>query len=150
MNRLLYEKSVFSLGYLIIPFVSKVLQNRRIYSYKLLSDRGWKGTFHKGENPAGLYCDSLEEAIAVAQEHLEIHSDSDSPVNTFKERYIYQNNFFILYEEGGKCFYDHYSPDNLNNIAAPKIFKSKVDCISWITRELTRRTPEPDDRRSIR
>jgi hypothetical protein len=150
MNRLLYEKSIYYLGYLMIPFHFRRLDNRQLYSYKLLSDRGWKGKFHKTENPAGLYCDSIEATIDIAREHLDIHSDSSSREDLFQDRYIYRNNLFIIYEEVGKCFYDHYPPENLNNIAAPKIFTSKVECIAWITRELKQRTPETKDRRSIR
>lgn len=145
MNRLLYEKSISDRGYLIIPFAANTIEKQTIYSYKLLSERGWKGKYHKAENPAGLYSDSIEAAIAVAREHLQLYSDSHPPEDAFTERYIYRNNLFILYEAGGKCFYDHYPPETLNNIAAPKIFSSKVDCIRWITRELARRTPEPDE-----
>jgi hypothetical protein len=150
MNRLLYEKSIFYLGYLIIPFEYEQVENKKIYSYKLLSDRGWKGKFHKLDNPADLYCDCIASTINVAREHLDCYSDSDSCEDTFKDRYIYRNNLFIIYQEVGKCFYDHYPPENLNNIAAPKVFTSKVDCISWITRELARQTSDADDQHLIR
>lgn len=144
MNRLLYEKSISHCGYLIIPFAYRSIEKPIVYSYTLLSDRGWKGKFHNVENPAGLYGDSIEAAIAVAREHLYLHSDSHPTEDPFKERYIYRNHLFILYEQGGKCFYDHYPPETLKNLAAPKIFSSKVECIRWITEELTRRTPQPN------
>jgi hypothetical protein len=142
MNRLLYEKSISYRGHLIIPWVFSKLENCLIYSYKLLSEQGRMGNFHKVDNPAGLYSDSIEKAIAVAKEHLDHHADDTSKKDVFQDRYVYRNHLFIIYEEAGKCFYDHYPPENLNNIAAPKIFTSKVECITWITRELARRTPE--------
>lgn len=138
MSRLLYEKSVSYKGYLIIPFVFGIADGQSIYSYKLLSELGHKGKFHKSENPAGIYSSSLEESLAVAKEHLAQNSEVVSSDDYFKLRYTYRNNLIIVYETGGKYFYDHYKPDQLNNVAAPTIFKSEQECISWIKQGLDR------------
>ncbi|HEY9297861.1 MAG TPA: hypothetical protein VIQ31_16170, partial [Phormidium sp.] len=50
----------------------------------------------------------------------------------FKNRYIYQDNLIIVYQLASKYFYDHYKSDNLNNVAAPKIFGTEQECITWI------------------
>lgn len=138
MSRLLYEKSVSYKGYLIIPFVFGIADSQSIYSYKLLSELGHKGKFHKSENPVGIYSSSLEGSITVAKEHLDKNSDVVSSDDYFKRRYTYRNNLIIVYETGGKYFYDHYKPEHLNNVAAPKIFKSEQECISWIKQGLDR------------
>lgn len=138
MSRLLYEKSISYKGYLIIPFVFGIADRQSIYSYKLLSELGHKGKFHKSENPAGIYSSKCEESIAVAQEHLDNNSDFVNSDNYFKHRYTYRNNLIIVYEVSGKFFYDHYKPDQLNNVAAPKIFTSEQECISWIKEGLDR------------
>jgi hypothetical protein len=44
----------------------------------------------------------------------------------------------VIHEGAGKYFYDHYKPEELNNVAAPKLFKSESDCISWIKQGLDR------------
>ncbi|MBE9128413.1 MULTISPECIES: hypothetical protein [unclassified Coleofasciculus] len=138
MNRLLYEKSISDNGHLIIPFVFSTVNSQTIYSYKLLSALVHKGTFHKAENPAGFYSNSIEGIFDVAQEHLNAHSDVFSPVDYFKCRYTYRYNLIIVYEESGKYFYDHYKSDSLNNVAAPKLFQSKDDCLRWIKAGLDR------------
>lgn len=138
MSQLLYEKSVSYKGYLIIPFVFGIADGQSVYSYKLLSELGHKGKFHKSENPAGIYSSSWEGSIAVAKEHLDQNSKVFSSDDYFKRRYTYQNNLIIVYETGGKYFYDHYKPDQLNNVAAPKLFKSEQECISWIKQGLDR------------
>jgi hypothetical protein len=132
MSLLLYEKSVSYKGYLIIPFVFGIADSQSIYSYKLLSELGHKCKFHKSENPVGIYSSSLEGSITVAKEHLDQNSEVFSSDDYFKRRYTYRNNLIIVYATGGKYFYDHYKPDQLNNVAAPKIFKSEQECISWI------------------
>ncbi len=143
MNRLLYEKSVSYKGYLIIPFVYEIADEQSVYSYKLLSELGRKGRFHTSDNPANLYSNSLERLIDVAKEHLAANAEAVSEVDYFKHRYTYRNNLIIVHEAAAKYFYDHYKPDDLNNIAAPKLFKSEYECISWIKRGLDRsRTSE--------
>ncbi|MBD2016456.1 hypothetical protein H6F96_21085 [Microcoleus sp. FACHB-53] len=138
MSRLLYEKSVSYKGYLIIPFVLGIADSQSIYSYKLLSELGHKSKLHKSENPVGIYSSSWEGSITVAKEHLDKNSEVVSSDDYFKRRYTYQNNLIIVYETGGKYFYDHYKPEHLNNVAAPKIFKSEQECISWIKQGLDR------------
>ncbi|MBD2741184.1 hypothetical protein [Coleofasciculus sp. FACHB-1120] len=132
MSRLLYENSVSYKGYLIIPFVFGIADGQNIYSYALLSELGHKGKFHKLENPAGFYSSCLETIIKVAKEHLEEKSDVASQHDYFKNRYIYQDNLIIVYQLASKYFYDHYKPEILNNVAAPKIFETEQECINWI------------------
>ncbi|MBD1899015.1 hypothetical protein NDI44_07410 [Trichocoleus sp. DQ-A3] len=132
MSRLLYENSVSYKGYLIIPFVFGIADGQNIYSYSLLSELGHKGKFHKLENPAGIYSSCLETIIEAAKEHLEENSDVVSQNDYFKNRYIYQDNLIIVYQLASKYFYDPYKPENLNNVAAPKIFGTEQECITWI------------------
>ncbi|MBD1837633.1 hypothetical protein [Coleofasciculus sp. FACHB-501] len=132
MSRLLYENSVSHKGYLIIPFVFGMADDQNIYSYTLLSELGHKSKFHKLENPAGIYSSYLETIIEAAKEHLEENSDVVSQNDYFKNRYIYQDNLIIVYQLASKYFYDHYKPENLNNVAAPKIFGTEQECITWI------------------
>lgn len=139
MSRLLYERSVSYLGYLIIPFVFTRVDGEAIYSYVLLSALGRKGEFHRAENPAGIYSSEIDEAIDIAEEHLEDYSDSDLWDDYFQNRYTYHDNLIITYQIADKCFYDHYPPDSLQNIAAPKIFETEFDCIQWVKSGLDRR-----------
>ena len=132
MSILLYEKSVSYQGHLIIPFIYSLLEDQNIYSYKLLSERGYKDIFHKSENPAAIYSGSIEGIIEIAMEHLNKHYDVQEQIDSFKSRYTYQNNLIIIYECAGKYFYDHYKSEDLINVAAPKIFKSEYECIMWI------------------
>ncbi|MBD2084959.1 hypothetical protein NDI49_22765 [Trichocoleus sp. ST-U3] len=132
MSRLLYENSVSYKGYLIIPFVFGIADGQNIYSYSLLSELGHKGKFHKLENPAGIYSSCIDTIIEAAKEHLDENSDVVSQNDYFKNRYIYQDNLIIVYQLGSKYFYDHYKSDNLNNVAAPKIFGTEQECITWI------------------
>ena len=136
MSQLLYDKSVSYKGNLIIPFVFTRAEGQSIYSYKLLSELGHKGKFHKSENPVGRYSTTVEGIVAIAKEHLDKNSPAVSRDDYFKRRYTYRNNLIIVYELSGKYFYDHYKPDSLNNIAAPKIFKSESECICWIKQRL--------------
>lgn len=142
ITRFLYENSVSHRGHLIIPFISKIAADY-IYSYTLLSQLGHKGEFHKVENPAGLYSDSIFNIIEMAKEHLGKYADDSKP-DYFKCRYTYHYNLIIIHQEGGKCFYDHYPPDKLNNIAAPKLFVSEIDCINWVKKGLDRNYVELD------
>jgi hypothetical protein len=136
MSRLLYENSVSYKGYLIIPFVFGKADNYEIYSYKLLSEIGHKNQFHKADNPARIYGNSISNIVEIAKEHIDKHSEFVSQGDSFKSRYIYRNNLIIVFQEGGKYFYDHYPPELLNNIAAPKLFNSKYECLSWIKQGL--------------
>ncbi len=132
MKRLFYEDSVSYKGYLIIPFVFGKVDNYEIYSYKLLSQIGAKSQYHKAENPAKIYGSSVENIINIAKEHIDQHSDFQYDDDTFKHRYTFRNNLIIVSHEAGKYYYDHYLPDSLNNIAAPKLFKSEYECWCWV------------------
>ena len=136
MSRLLYENSVSYKGYLIIPFVFGKADNYEIYSYKLLAEVGNKSQFHKTENPAAIYGNSIGNIIDIAKEHIDQHSEFISCGDSFKSRYIYRNNLIVINQQEGKYFYDHYPPELLNNIAAPKLFKSEYECLSWIKQGL--------------
>ncbi|NJL61035.1 MAG: hypothetical protein HC903_03370 [Methylacidiphilales bacterium] len=144
MSRLIYENSVSYRGYLVIPFACNKIGNnsigdgnREIYSYKLLAENGSRNKLHKAENPAKIYGDSISNIIYIAKEYIDKHLiDKNLELvnkdDAFKNRYTYRNNLIIVSQEAGKYYYDHYPPESLNNIAAPKIFKSEFDCISWI------------------
>ncbi|BAY65224.1 hypothetical protein NIES22_53270 [Calothrix brevissima NIES-22] len=136
MSRLLYENSVSYKGYLIIPFVFGKADNYEIYSYKLLAEIGDKSQFHKAENPAGIYGSSISNIIETAKEHINKHADFINCGDSFKSRYLYRYNLIIISQQEGKYFYDHYPPELLNNIAAPKLFKSEFECINWIKQGL--------------
>jgi hypothetical protein len=132
MSRLFYESSVSYRGYLIIPFVFNQVDGHEIHSYKLLSQLGHQSRFHKTENPAGIYGGSIDNITDIAKEHLDQNLEFSTDKDMFKCRYTFRNNLIIVSQEADKYFYDHYPPETLNNIAAPKIFKSEYDCISWI------------------
>lgn len=136
MSRFLYEKSVSYKGYLIIPFVFSIVDEDHIYSYTLLSELGYKGKFHKSENPAGIYSGSIADIIAVAKSHLNKNSDIINSGDYFKFRYTYRNDLIIIYQVAGKYFYDHYKPESLNNVAAPRLFTSEQECIRWVKQGL--------------
>lgn len=136
MRRLLYENSISYKGHLIIPFVFGMANGEHIYSYTLLSELGHKGKFHKVENPASIYSSRIAGIIDVAKEHLDEHSDIVSMGDYFKSRYVYRDNLIIVYQLSEKYFYDHYKPESLNNVAAPKIFTSDRECINWIKQGL--------------
>ncbi|BAZ37417.1 hypothetical protein NIES4101_33380 [Calothrix sp. NIES-4101] len=141
MSRLLYEHSVSYRGYLIIPFAFQKISDtppgigyrqHKVYSYKLLAENGSKDRLHKAENPSECYGDSVESIVNLAKEYIDKNLDCIGKGDAFKCRYTYRNNLIIISQEAGKYYYDHYPPESLNNIAAPKIFKSEFDCISWI------------------
>ncbi|MDJ0773527.1 MAG: hypothetical protein QNJ49_08875 [Mastigocoleus sp. MO_167.B18] len=138
MGRLLYEESVSYKGYLIIPFVFGKADKYDIFSYKLLSAVGYNSKFHKVENPATIYGSNTENVIKIAKEHLDLHSDLVAYSDAFRLRYTYRNNLIIVFNQGGKYFYDHYPSDSLNNIAAPKLFRSEYECLQWIKEGLDR------------
>jgi hypothetical protein len=141
MSRLLYEHSVSHCGYLIIPYQHGAIDAQSIYSYKLLSEFGHKGRFHKADNPAGLYSSSIAGIMAIAQEHLSQQLNCNSQTDYFKRRYTYRNTLIIVFHQAGKYFYDHYPPEDLHNIAAPKIFATEADCLNWIKQGLDRHHP---------
>jgi hypothetical protein len=136
MIRFLYEKSVSYKGHLIIPFVFVLAGGQHIYSYALLSDSGHKGRFHKAENPAGIYSDSLDGIVEIAKEHLYRHCPAAGAGDNFKSRYTYRDNLIIVCQLAGKFFYDHYKPDSLTNVAAPKLFTTESECLNWIKQGL--------------
>lgn len=136
MSRLFYESSVSYRGYLIIPFLFNKVDGHEIYSYKLLAEIGNRSKLHKAENPAGIYGSSVDNIIDIAKQHLDKNFEFINKDDYFKSRYTYRNNLIILCQEAGKYFYDHYPPENLSNIAAPKIFKSEYECISWVKQGL--------------
>jgi hypothetical protein len=146
--RLLYEKSISHRGHLIIPFrftTASRFREEPLYSYVLLSELGLEDPLHRAENPGGLCTDSPEGIGTIAQEYLDTHSSIDagnpetnSKTDYFKNRYTYRDNLIVILEMGSKYFYDHYPPDKLHNIAAPKIFTSAQDCIDWIKEGMDR------------
>ncbi len=132
MSRLLYESSVSYKGYLIIPFIFGKVDNYEIFSYKLLSEIGRKSQFHKVENPAKVYGISIRNIVDIAQEHIDINAEFISHEDGFRARYVYRHNLIIVCKENNKYFYDHYPPESLNNLAAPKLFKSEYECLRWV------------------
>jgi len=131
MNRFLYEKSVTYQECLIIPFVSGCIDGDDIYSYSLLSEQGYTSQLHQSRNPAQSYSSKLPKIIEIAKQHLDSQFTLEGS-EYFRQRYTYRHNLIILHQEGDKCFYDHYSPKRLVNIAAPKIFSNVYDCINWV------------------
>ncbi|MEC4987101.1 MAG: hypothetical protein SAK42_23605, partial [Oscillatoria sp. PMC 1076.18] len=125
-----------SQGYLIIPFLYTQADGNPIYSYALLSEQGHKNHLHQTENPAKLYSSNLEEILLIAKKHLHECEENFSKIDYFQQRYTYQNNLIIIHQETGKCFYDHYPPNELKNIAAPKLFSNPSECINWVKQGL--------------
>lgn len=138
LNRFLYEKSVTHQECLIIPFVYSNIDAQKIYSYALLSEQGHTSSLHQAENPAKLYANELQEIIAIAKQHLDRQVILEGS-QYFRQRYTYDRHLIIIHQEADKCFYDHYAPRSLVNIAAPKIFASSSDCIEWIKSGLQRK-----------
>lgn len=131
--RFLYENSVSAQGYLIVPFIVGQVEQQPIYSYTLLSELGHKG---KLQNTSQLYASSIVNIIDLAKQHLQAYSDTKTDVDYFKYRYTYHHNLIIIHQAGTKYFYDHYPPNALDNIAAPKLFASATDCINWVKQGL--------------
>jgi hypothetical protein len=140
MSRFLYETSISYKGYLIIPFLLTRMGGHLIYSYALLAEQGYKNEFHKARNPSGICSNNLKEIMEIAQQHINgQEKSSDWEKNDyFEERYTYQNNLIIIHQEYQKCFYDHYPPNELRNIAAPTLFLDANDCMNWIKQKLER------------
>ncbi|MTJ52312.1 hypothetical protein FJR38_06320 [Anabaena sp. UHCC 0253] len=136
MNRLIYESSVSYKGYLIIPFVYGKVDDYEIYSYKLLAEVGHKSRFHASENPATMYGNTIISILDIAKEHIDLSIDFVSQGDFFKSRYIYRHNLIIVYQKNGRCYYDHYAPESLTNIAAPKLFSSSYECLNWVQKGL--------------
>ncbi|MGL5833500.1 MAG: hypothetical protein ACRC1Z_09755 [Waterburya sp.] len=132
LDRFLYEKSMTHQECLIIPFVHSYVDGQDIYSYALLCEQGYTSILHQAENPAQLYSRDIREIIAIAQQHLDTQVTLEGS-DYFRQRYTYNHNLIIIHQQGNKCFYDHYAPSKLVNIAAPKIFSSASDCINWLT-----------------
>jgi hypothetical protein len=140
IGRFLYEKSVIYENFLIIPFVFSRIEGQNIYSYSLLSEEGYKHELHQQENPAKLYSSKLVNIINIAQNHLQqIQEKEVGYSDYFSQRYTYNKNLIIIHKESSKCFYEHYPPYQLRNIAAPKLFNSSLDCLNWIKNGLDRR-----------
>ena len=135
IDRFLYEKSVTYQECLIIPFTYSYVDGQNIYSYALLSEQGYTSVLHQAENPAKLYSSEITEIIVIAQQHLDTQVTLEGS-HYFRQRYTYNHNLIIIHQEGNKCFYDHYAPSKLVNIAAPKIFANALDCIDWVKQGL--------------
>ncbi|WP_199194192.1 hypothetical protein [Pleurocapsa sp. CCALA 161] len=139
IDRFLYEKSTTHLECLIIPFVYSYVDGQDIYSYALLSEQGYTSILHQAENPAKLYSGEIEGIIAIAKQHLDTQITLAGS-HYFRQRYTYDHNLIIIHQQVNKCFYDHYAPSKLVNIAAPKIFFNASDCIDWVKLGLQRNT----------
>ena len=139
IERFLYEKSVAYQECLIIPFVFSCVDGQNIYSYSLLSEQGYTSILHQAENPAKLYSNKLQDIVTIAQQHLDSQIILEGS-RYFRQRYTYHHNLIVIHQEANKCFYDHYAPNKLINIAAPKIFSCPLDCIAWVKSGLQRHT----------
>ena len=137
IDRFLYEQSVTHHECLIIPFVYSCVDAQKIYSYALLSEQGYTSILHQAENPAKLYSSELTGIIAIAKQHLDSQVTLEGS-RYFRQRYTYNHNLIIIHQAANKCFYDHYAPNKLVNIAAPKIFSNAADCIEWVKSGLQR------------
>ena len=140
ISRFLYEDSVSYQSYLIIPFIAYRIDGKDIYSYALVAEQGYQNKLHLETNPATLYSSYLDHIINIAQEHLESLEELNNLHDSlyFYQRYVYNKNLIILHQQAGKCYYDHYPPDELRNIAAPKLFQSPFECLSWVKQGLDR------------
>lgn len=143
MSRLLYEHSVSHRGYLIIPCVFATVWRETIYSYKLVSELGHQGKFHRADNPSQVCDSTIKGIIDQAKAFLDQHSDILSQRDYFKQRYTYRDNLIIINHEAGKWFYDHYPPGELRNVAAPRLFTTERECINWIRQGLDRAASTP-------
>lgn len=136
MGRLLYEHSASYSGHLVIPFVLATIWRETIYSYRLLSDQGNQGKFHKATNPSEVCDRTLTGILYQAREFLARQFNLHSEGNYFQRRYTYCNHLIITHETAGRWFYDHYALDELHNIAAPKLFSSEHECLMWVRQGL--------------
>ena len=143
MPAFLYEESVSYRRHLIVPWIAMDNIEHPRYSYRLLSEFGHQGQFHQAENPAGYYAPQIEQVICAAKQHLDSYVIGLSladfyPMDYFRDREVYRHNLIILHQMGDRFFYDHYPPNRLGNIAAPKMFASAADCLSWVKQGLDR------------
>jgi hypothetical protein len=137
----IYSQSVGTQGHLIIPFQYSRVMGHPIYSYGLLSELGHHGKLHGQINPGKLHSSSIEGIIDIASDYLQqAKVEADSGLDSFGRRYIYRNNLIVVSENRNKFFYDHYPPLELRNVAAPRLFDSEHECLSWIKIGLDRRS----------
>jgi hypothetical protein len=139
-HRYLYEKLALHWGYLVIPFQCGTISGADLYSYQLLCAFERQGEFHRAVNPTEDYAASVDRVMAIAQTFLENHSDLPSAINYVQQRYVYQGNLILISQIAGKYFYDHYAPDSLTNLAAPRLFESEETCIAWVKQGIDRNT----------
>jgi hypothetical protein len=131
-HRYLYEKLALHYGYLVIPFQCGTISGADLYSYQLLCAFERQGRFNREVNPTEEYSASVERVVAIAQTFLATHSDLPAAINYVQERYVYQGNLILISQIAGQYFYDHYPPDTLTNLAAPRLFETEADCIAWV------------------
>jgi hypothetical protein len=140
-HRYLYEKLAFHSGYLVIPFKCGMISGADLYSYQLLCAFERQGLFNREVNPTEEYAASVERVMAIAQTFLAHHSDLPSVTDYVQQRYVYQGNLILISQIAGKYFYDHYPPDKLTNLAAPRLFEDEADCIAWVKQGIDRFHP---------
>ena len=139
MTKYLYEKAASHRGFLIIPYEAARLSGRPLYSYVLLAGYGYQHQWHKTENLAGVYTEDIYEVVIHAKAHLDRHEACGGKESHFSGSYTYLRNLVVIYEAAGRFYYDQYAPESLTNIAAPKLFSTKQDCIEWVRLGLLRR-----------
>jgi hypothetical protein len=140
-HRYLYEKLALHYGYLVIPFQCGTISGADLYSYQLLCAFERQGQFNREVNPTEEYSASVERVVAIAQAFLEVHSDLPSDINYVQQRYVYKDNLILISQIAGQYFYDHYPPDKLTNLAAPRLFETEADCIDWVKQGIDRIHP---------
>jgi hypothetical protein len=123
-HRYLYEKLALHYGYLVIPFQCGTISGADLYSYQLLCAFERQGRFNREVNPTEEYSASVERVVAA--------------INYVQERYVYQGNLILISQIAGQYFYDHYPPDTLTNLAAPRLFETEADCIAWVKQGIER------------
>ena len=135
-----YDKATAHRGFLIVPFEVTRLSGRPLYSYVLLSGYGSQHQWHKSGNLAGIYAEDIYDVIHHAKVHLDRQDACGGKSGHFSNSYTYLRNLVVIYESADRYYYDHYAPDSLTNIAAPKLFSSKEECIEWVRAGLLRHT----------
>jgi hypothetical protein len=140
-HRYLYEKLALHYGYLVIPFQCGAISGADLYSYQLLCAFERQGRFNREINPTEEYSASVDRVVEIAQAFLEAHSDLPSAINYVQQRYVYQGNLILISQIAGQYFYDHYPPDRLTNLAAPRLFETEADCITWVKQGIDRIHP---------
>jgi hypothetical protein len=140
-HRYLYEKLALHYGYLVIPFQCGAISGADLYSYQLLCAFERQGRFNREVNPTEEYSASIERVVAIAEAFLEAHSDLPAEIHYVQQRYVYQGNLILISQIAGQYFYDHYPPDTLTNLAAPRLFETEADCIVWVKQGIDRIHP---------